>query len=207
MSETSQANAPTLGERALDALRSYWSEAPGWRSLWREVFQEWSAASFNGHSEKSLGAEPRLMLDLMADAFADADAGVSNPLLKTNERTGGGSPRSNSAQNARRRALATVAAFYLASKEQRVPRVTNAERFQLAAEAVRKKGGSATPVEIKAAWQNRHRLAVADRAAIEEVRRLSLAKCAVMGDELYVEAAAFYTSSPVTSEHRGGSRR
>lgn len=201
MSDDLSADGSSLGRKAHDALRAYWRQTPSWRSLLFEVLEEWAAKVKDGDLPE---AQPlAFMLNIMADALRDAAAGVPHPFLAIPP-MGTGSPRANSAQRARRRAIATLAAFKLAAKDKGM---TNRKCFEEAADAVRESGGRITWSEIQTAWQNRHSYSADDRRAIEAVRQMRKGQCTAIGAHLYVEQVAFYTTSPAAREARGGKRR
>ncbi len=72
-----------LAQKAHDALLAYWRQSPGWRSLWREVLEEWAARIGGPKSGDVTDSEAALlsfMLNLISDALADAEAHISQPL-------------------------------------------------------------------------------------------------------------------------------
>lgn len=194
-----------LNRKADAAIRAFWDEAPEWRSLWREVFEEWAAVIVEVKDCERLGA----MLWLMADALADASMSVPHSLLAIETRQSGGSPSANAPQRTRRRAIALLAAHKLVEKQ---TGMTDVDCFKAAAAHARNFGAEITWQQVRAAWQNKESYSPGERAYIEDYHRQlrqgsrANARLARL-DDFHAEAVAFYTSSPVSRERRGGPRR
>lgn len=198
-----------LNRKADRAIRAFWDQEGDWRSLWSEVLED-CADHLLSAQQPELPQVERLgaMLWLIAGALLDAELGLAHPVLAIKARKGGGSPRSNMTQRARRRAIAVLAAHKLG---QRTQGMTDVECFKEAAAHARDAGAAITWQQVRAAWQNTENHPSEDLLNIQGHYREARLNGATRGlaeiERLLAEAVAFYMKSPLSRERRGGPRK
>ncbi len=136
-------------ERTFDALDSFMDDDQNWREKWRDVFR--SIHENPDILKEEVPLQFKIMLGMVAGAFADSADGTDNPLFTKVKAKG--RPKLNKAEAMRRRLLGCVAAYALGgSKEE-----TQRQRLEVGVEALRRAGVKANWTELRSAWGNRYR--------------------------------------------------